>query len=137
MRLSHVFLLVVIFALGSFVYSTANHYQSTEKQLAKIERAMDREHENIRVLRAEWAYLTSPQRMEKLARDYLALQAMNGTQLVALSSVPMRDTMESMANKDKPQQDERAVTSASSMPTAMPAAMPAMQALPISAGGGQ
>lgn len=136
MRLSHLFLLIVIFTLGGFVYSTANHYQATEKELSKIERAMDREHENIRVLRAEWAYLTSPQRMEKLARDYLALQAMNGTQLVALSSVPMRDIMDSMADKNKPQTQDQDVTS-SSMPAAMPAAMPSMQALPINAGGAQ
>lgn len=138
MRLSSFLLCLVLIVLGSFVYSTANRYQKTERKLARLERSLDREYEKIRVLRADWAVLTSPQRLEKLARDYLALNAMDGRQLVALSEIPLRHAMDALVeNDDVDGQIATGNRAAGVAPVNgyRRAASPVVNALPVSAGG--
>lgn len=99
------------------VYQIANSYQTTERKLKRLNVSIEREQENIRVLSAEWAYLTNPVRLEKLARDYLQLTAMDGRQLVAVASLPMRSALE----ETYPQADEsHSLASNKHVPAAMP-----------------
>lgn len=129
MRLSHLVLFTVLCALGACVYHVANLYQTAERQVKRLDVAIERERENIRVLSAEWAYLTNPVRLEKLAQDYLHLQALNGSQLVAVSSVPMRDAL----NEIYPDGDANAVLATGQ--SAAVISTPTMKAVPVSAGG--
>lgn len=125
MRFSHVVLFVVLCAMGACVYHVANLYQTVERRSKKLDVAIERERENIRVLSAEWAYLTNPVRMEKLAQDYLYLQAMDGSQLVAVSGVPLRDHM----NDTYPEAPAR-----STMAKTTPSFASSLKAVPVSTG---
>lgn len=68
----------VIYALASLsgivLLYTSQNVQKAEDRLAVIEAAAQNEQEAIRVLKAEWAYLNNPERLEDLAGEFLALE---------------------------------------------------------------
>ena len=101
MRLSSFFAFGVMIALGCGVYNVANKYDKTEKHLRTVQNKIGGEEEAIRVLQAEWTFLTGPDRLEKISADYLHLQAVDGRQYVALASIPMRETMKSQEMQDQ------------------------------------
>ncbi len=67
----------VIFALaglsGAALLHTSQNVQHAEEVLAKMQRELAHEEEAMRVLRAEWAYLNRPERLERLAEEFLEL----------------------------------------------------------------
>ena len=94
MRFSIVIQFIVLIVIGCGVYSVANQYQLIEKQVNKYEAQSEQEHENIRVLQAEWAFLTNPVRLEKIASEHFQLIPVDGTQMVALNTMPLRETLD-------------------------------------------
>lgn len=109
------FWLVLIGGAGAFLFQTAYQVQGLEEELVSLNRQIVREQESIQILKAEWSYLNSPTRLEKLAREYLKLQPSEARQFVARAdAVPMRP--------------EQAIASeiirAPSLPVAMPVAVP-------------
>lgn len=77
---------VVIFTLaglsGGLLLYTSQNVQQAERKLAGVENAIRQEEDSIRVLKAEWAYLNSPARLETLAAEYLDMKAPTPGQLV-------------------------------------------------------
>lgn len=94
MRLSMAVQSLVLIIIGCGVYTVANQYQMIEKQVNKLDEQSEQEHENIRVLQAEWAFLTNPTRLEKIAGEHFQLESMDGTQMVALNTLPLRSTLD-------------------------------------------
>lgn len=74
-------LLLAVFCSGSLFYTSQKIHDSREK-MTSLSRAVAREQESIRVLQAEWSYLNQPQRLEKLAGQYLNLAPMKGAQFI-------------------------------------------------------
>ena len=56
---------------------TSQSVQKSEDRLAAIQSGSNSEQEAIRVLKAEWAYLNNPARLERLAQEFLALEPMS------------------------------------------------------------
>lgn len=58
---------------GAALMVVSHKVRGAEVKIARLDRAITQEHENIRNLKAEWAYLTDPARIELLATKYLDL----------------------------------------------------------------
>lgn len=86
--------LVAIAALfGSAVYAYTTKYQTSYRaeQIVKTNIEIKAERDAIAVLRAEWAYMTRPARLQDLADKYLPdLQPLQVTQLVDANALPER-----------------------------------------------
>lgn len=129
------FWLVLIGGAGAFLFQTAYQVQGLEEELNSLNRQIVREQESIQILKAEWSYLNTPTRLEKLAREYLQLQPSEARQFVAKAdAVPMRPEQQPIASE---------IIRAPRLPVAMPvqptapvpAAMPATaQTAPAHAG---
>ena len=66
-------LTMLALSAGGLMYISQN-VQRLQKDIASDNRAIDQEHEKIRVLKAEWAYLNDPARLEALASEAYDLQ---------------------------------------------------------------
>jgi len=86
---------VALLVLVSFeLYNGVHRVKAQEQALVSMSAQIAREAEQIRVLKAEWSYLNQPDRLQALARRHLALAPTGASQIVVLTSLPIRnDTM--------------------------------------------
>ncbi len=91
-RLSVLFAVILAALSGAALFWTSQSVQQAEDDLRRAEREVVREQESLRVLRAEWDYLNSPERLEELALDYLDMVPPGGGEVLpdaALLPEPM------------------------------------------------
>jgi cell division protein FtsL len=77
--------------VGFALFHLKYQVQALEDQLAKLNRSIVHEQEQIHVLRAEWTYLDRPERIEQLAQKYLDLAPPKASQIGTIAGLPMRD----------------------------------------------
>lgn len=135
MRLSQCILMVLLIIVGFAVYSVADEYQGIEKKINRIEKKSEMEREAIRVMRAEWAFLTNPTRMEKIAQQYFHLQPLTEKQMVIASTIPMRAMLDEHLNTQDASDDDAQVQTATTSVMPAPKALPPVQPASMQGGG--
>jgi cell division protein FtsL len=85
-------ILAIVSLMGSAVYAYTIKYQTSYRaeQIAKTQIEIKSERDAIAVLRAEWAFLTRPERIQQLSDRYLDLQATTVSQIATAQSLPER-----------------------------------------------
>ncbi len=81
-RLISVFLTGLVIAAGISLYLLAHRVDERRARIAALEAEIARERANIRILEAEWAYLTSPERIRADAERYLDLRPPRASQQI-------------------------------------------------------
>ena len=78
--------------MGSAVYAYAIKYETMRASAEIVRAGHDLQHERDRIgmLRAEWARLSSPERVQTLADRHLDLQVVEVDQMVKASALPDR-----------------------------------------------
>src|SRR5438105_175377 len=90
-RLGTLFWLVLVSATGFAMFGVKYQVQALEDELARTNRATAAEEHEIRVLEAEWAYLTRPETLETMNRQFLSLSPIATKQLHATAAdIPLR-----------------------------------------------
>ncbi|PPD46237.1 MAG: hypothetical protein CTY15_02400 [Methylocystis sp.] len=95
-------IVAVLALIGSAVYAYTIKYQTAYRaeQIAKTKIEIKSEQDAIAVLRAEWAYMTRPERLQPLADKYLPdLKPLQVTQLVPAQSLPQKTRGDSIGAK--------------------------------------
>ena len=129
-RLRLVFWLVLVSATGFAMFGVKYQVQALEDELSRINRATALEEHEIRVLDAEWAYLTRPETLEAMNRQFLSLVPISTKQLrTAVADIPMRPPPPAAP----PAPAEAAVIVAAAEPASTPSAAPDEAAAPIAA----
>jgi cell division protein FtsL len=84
--------LAVLVLIGSAVYAYSIKYETMlfAEQIVKARQDIEQEHDKIGMLRAEWAYLTRPERIQALADQHLDLQQLGLDQIVKITDLPDR-----------------------------------------------
>src|SRR5690242_16773208 len=80
-------------AVGFAGFSTFEmKYQvaQVDDELGRVNRLIDADRDQLRVLSAEWSYLTQPARLDQLRKRHLALAPVTRAQLGSLDQVPFR-----------------------------------------------
>ncbi len=72
------------------LYNLKAQVEEQEKELARAQRAIEDEREAIQVLRAEWSYLSQPERLRRLATARLDLQPVSQRQMAPLERLAQR-----------------------------------------------
>jgi len=90
MRLLNILVIGALILAASFVYKIKFDSTLQAERVAKLRGELRRERNAIAVLRAEWAKLDTPGRIQGLADRHLALQPVRSTQIDKLDLLPER-----------------------------------------------
>lgn len=89
----------LVLAVTAGLFQVKHEVRLLEQELERLNGAILADQEAAHVLRAEWAYLNRPKRLEALSRRYLELAPLAATQIIAIDDLPMRlDTANSQAS---------------------------------------
>lgn len=82
--------LAIAALIGSAVYAYSIKYQTMlfSEQIMKTRQEIARARDKVEMLRAEWAYLTRPERIQALADQHLHLQQLKLDQIVKITDLP-------------------------------------------------
>lgn len=90
LRQTTLLLLILAAGLASVMFAVKYEVQGLEAELTRLNREIETEQRSIHVLRAEWSYLSNPDRLHQLSQRYLSLQPTAPDQLGSFSSLPLR-----------------------------------------------
>jgi hypothetical protein len=123
-RVGALFWLVLVSATGFAMFGVKYQVQALEEELARINRVTAAEEHEIRVLDAEWAYLTRPETLEVMNRQFLSLVPIATKQLhTSFADIPMRPPPPA----PPPPPAEAVAAVAAAEPAATPSVEPASQ----------
>jgi len=85
-------LVTIVALLGSAGYAYTIKYQTSYRteQIAKTKIEIKTEHDALAVLRAEYSFLTRPERVQKLSEQYLDLQQPGLDKITSARALPER-----------------------------------------------
>ena len=90
MRLLNLFVVALLVLAAAYVYEIKFESTLQAERVAKMRADARREREAIAALRAEWATLENPARLQGLARRHLKLRPADATQYDSLDHLPER-----------------------------------------------
>jgi cell division protein FtsL len=87
-RLLHVIAIGALVASAVYVYSLKYQTIYASEQIVKTRHLIAREHDAINILRADYAFLTRPDRLQTLADKQLDMQPLALNQIVKAADLP-------------------------------------------------
>ncbi|MBY0463277.1 MAG: hypothetical protein K2Q34_08875 [Alphaproteobacteria bacterium] len=77
--------------IGLALFKTKYAVMALEQQHQQIKKGIQETNEALHVLRAEWAHLNDPSRLQILAQKYLDIAPIGSTQYVSFEDVASKD----------------------------------------------
>ncbi|MDX2113342.1 MAG: hypothetical protein SFW63_06390 [Alphaproteobacteria bacterium] len=96
-RLSTTLWVLVIMVAALSLYQVKYEVQRVRADIASVTRVLEQEHETLDVVAAEWAYLSRPERIKKLAQKHLAAQNMMVQQVADVEAIAFPPRLEASA----------------------------------------
>ena len=90
MRLLNICVIAALVLAAADVYKIKFASTHQAQRVAKLRMEIRREHDAIAALRAQWARLDSPARVQELTRRHLALKPLDARQFDRLDKLPER-----------------------------------------------
>ena len=78
---------------GSYYFVLTNDVQNLEKELAQINRDIEKDIRDIHILEADWSELNNPERLKILASQYISLDFIKPEQIINYSALPLEGEM--------------------------------------------
>ena len=88
MRILHLCVLILLISAAAYVYEIKFESTLRAERVAKMRVDVQRERDAIAALRAEWAQLDNPDRIQNLAKRHLTLKPIEPTQFDTLDHLP-------------------------------------------------
>lgn len=79
--------IILVFLLASTVFQVEQYVQSLRGELVETNRQLKENLDELHVLKAEWAYLTHPNKLEILVRKYLKTELASVAQIKDIDSI--------------------------------------------------
>jgi cell division protein FtsL len=90
MRFLNICVIVALVAAAAYVYDIKYEATLRAERVAKLRHEIRRERDTIATLRAEWARLGNPRRIQTLAQKHLDLKPFQTNQVDSFDNLPMR-----------------------------------------------
>jgi hypothetical protein len=127
MRIIHLLVIGALVFAAAYVYRIKMESTSRTERVLRLNAQIREERDAIAVLRAEWAKLDAPLRLQGLAERHLALKPVSATQYDSLKNLPERPP--SFVRKGDPDPIGAMIDTIDSAadPTAVTGSVPAME----------
>ncbi len=79
MKKSFFSLLLIFIAIYS-LFQISDKIQNTKEEINRLTKKIEQSKNNIHILKAEWAYLSNPQRIKTLSQKYLSSKLQTASQ---------------------------------------------------------
>jgi cell division protein FtsL len=89
-RLLHLAVIAALVAAAAYVYDIKYETTLRAERVAKLQHDIRAERDATAALRAEWAKLANPARIQKLAQKHLQLKPFQTSQVDSFDNLPMR-----------------------------------------------
>ena len=86
-RMTGIFMLIIGVALIIALYYVKTRSQTANQEVLRLERLVLKEENAIRVLKAEIAFLESPDRLRNLSDIYLKLQPISSENIISIGDI--------------------------------------------------
>ena len=90
MRILNILVIAALVLAASYVYKIKFDSTLQAERVAKLRHELRRERDSVAVLRAEWAKLQAPMRIQGLAERHLKLKPVAAAQLDKFDNLPPR-----------------------------------------------
>lgn len=90
MRILNILVIAALVVAAAYVYKIKFDSTLQAERVAKLRHELRRERDAVAVLRAEWAKLQAPMRVQGLAERHLKLKPTVSTQFGSFDNLPMR-----------------------------------------------
>ena len=90
MRVIHLFVIGMLVFAAAYVYRIKMESTERTERVLRLRAEIREQRDAIAVLRAEWARLDAPQRLQGLAERHLPLKPLSATQYDSLKNLPER-----------------------------------------------
>lgn len=90
LRAFNAILVVAVLSSAYVLYSLEHSIRGIERQISRSNAAIANEKETIGLLRAEWSSLIRPDRLQRLAEQYLELKRISPEQFVKVNELAAR-----------------------------------------------
>ena len=102
LRFINICLVLGLVALACIIYQVKYEARALDRKIAAIGKEIETERDVVAVLRAEWSLLNRPERIERLAKKHLKLEASTPRQLVSIDAMTDRDFDRSRKDETPP-----------------------------------
>src|SRR3978361_80565 len=92
MRIIHLLFIALLVFAAAYVYRIKMESTSRTERVLRLNAEVREQRDAIAALRAEWARLDAPLRLQGLAERHLTLKPITGTQFHQLKNTPARPT---------------------------------------------
>jgi len=90
LRLFNILVIAALLGSAAWVYKIKFEATVQAESVAKLRTEIRRERDQIAILRAEWAHLDRPDRLQELAKRHLKMRPIEVTQFDTLDGLPER-----------------------------------------------
>ena len=86
-KVTHILLLISVLGVIFFNYETKNNYHQKEKEILKLKNLILEKKQNIKLMKAELAYLSRPERLQKIAEQKLNMKEILPTDIWNINDI--------------------------------------------------
>ena len=86
-KITHFLILISVLGIIFFNYEVKNNYHYKEKEILKLKNLISEKKENIRLMKAELAYLSRPERLQSIAKQQLNMKEILPTDIWNINDI--------------------------------------------------
>ena len=73
-KITHILILISVLGVIFFNYEIKNNYHHKEKEILKLKNLISEKNQNIKLMKAELAFLSRPERLQSIAKQQLNMK---------------------------------------------------------------
>ena len=86
-KVTHILLLISVLGVIFFNYEIKNNYHLKEKEILKLKKLISEKKQDLKLIKAEIAYLSRPERLQSIAKQQLNMKEILPTDIWNINDI--------------------------------------------------